>query len=165
MFAYNRGEKNLALTPIVTMSGNRFNVMPGQPAFTVASNLCDYFELGAKAGTDHWLEAQIIATEFLFNGRLHLPQNGGSGTIIDNFPKGPAPAGWTKRQRAHGAGYELISTSGITLFGYEVLPGNVCKVTVNLYAEDGGLVAESTRNDFVIYRRPAMIGRGGIRIA
>lgn len=51
-------------------------------------------------------------------------------------------------QRAHGAGYELISTSGITLFGYEVLPGNVCKVTVNLYAEDGGLVAESTHSDF-----------------
>jgi hypothetical protein len=55
------------------------------------------------------------------------------------------------------------------LFGYRVasyLVAGLQKesliglVTVNIYAADGGLVAESLPNQFVLLRHPATIGRG-----
>jgi hypothetical protein len=80
------------------MSRNWINVRPGDPAFTVGTNICDWFELGTKAGADYWLEGQIVGEgEYLFNGRLFLPGVTEAGTLIDNFPKGPTPKGWTKR--------------------------------------------------------------------
>jgi hypothetical protein len=151
------------------MKQNRINVRPGDPAFSIGSNLCDYFELGVRSGTDYWLEAQIVgAGEFLFNGRIFIPGISEVGTVIDNFPRGPAPNGWTKRQRPDSKGYELVSGNK-TLFGYRVdqtaTPSRLCLVTVNLYTANGELVAESLSDEFRLHRHPAMIGRGGIMFA
>jgi len=42
----------------------------------------------------------------------------GHGTIIDNFPKGPDPQGWTKRPKMpYADGYELVDQKGTVLFG------------------------------------------------
>jgi len=102
------------------MSNNWINVRPGDPAFSIGTNICEYFELGKRLGDDYWLEAQIVGdAEFFFNGRIFLPGSG-SGTLIDNFPKGPTPQGWTKRQR-DGQGFELVSDATV-LFGYRVVP-------------------------------------------
>ena len=141
---------------------NWINVRPGDPAFVVATNVCDYFELGNRGGDDYWLEGLIVTGEFLFNGRLYLPDRRVSGVIIDNFPKGPIPHGWTRRQHLDEEGYDLVSDDGTILFGYHV-QGVLCMVTVNIYAKDGGLVAESRPEDFHLHRHPATIGRGGIR--
>ena len=68
----------------------------------------DWFELGTRAGTEYWLEAQLVnGNEFLFNGRLFHPNRpGAAGTVIDNFPKSAAPAGWTKQPMVQsGDGY------------------------------------------------------------
>ena len=150
-----------------TMTLNMMNVRPGDPAFLVSTNLCDWFEIGIKLGDQHWLEAEIVGggpdVEFLFNGRLFLPGSAGAGTIIDNFPKGPSPDGWTKRPLAGADGYELVSDD-ITLFGYEVMPGCICKVTVNIYSPNGSLVAESNGDAFLVHQGPVKIGRGGIFI-
>lgn len=147
------------------MTSNWINVQPGDPAFVIATNVCDWFELGSKQGADYWLEGQIVGNdEFLFNGRLFLPEAAVGGTIIDSFPHGPAPRGWVKRPRADDLGYDLVSQDGIVLFGYRV-ENHLCVVTVNLYAADGGLVAESLPNEFRLHRHPAMIGRGGIHFA
>src|SRR5438105_1799485 len=153
------------------MRDNWINVRPGDPAFVIATNICEWFELGARQGTDYWLEAQIVGEgEFLFNGQLFLPSVAEEGTLIDNFPKGPTPQGWTKRPRVDGAGYEL-EKDGTVLFGYRVvatpIPGRnvesrLCFVTVNLYDAKGGLVAESLPDEFRLHRHPAKIGRGGI---
>jgi hypothetical protein len=143
-----------------TDRGGRFYVAEGAPAFLIASSLCNYFELGEKAGSDYWLEGEIAAaTDFVFNGRLFLPGGSASGTIIDNFPKGPAPDGWTKRPLLTGEGYELVAGE-VSLFGYEVLTDRVCKVAVKIFAMDGQVVAESTATDFVVRRGPGNVGRG-----
>jgi len=47
-----------------------------------------------------------------------LPGVPGHGTIIDNFPKGPDPQGWTKRPKMpYADGYELVDQKGTVLFG------------------------------------------------
>jgi hypothetical protein len=145
-----------------TFSNNFFNVRRGQPAFEIATNLCDQFELGTQASEDYWLEATLAdGREFIFNGRLFLPDHATeAGTIIDNFPKSPAPIGWTKRPRTDGDGYELVSPDGTVIFGYRIVD-NVCHVTVNIYAADGDIVAESTGNELRVYRPPMTIGRNG----
>ena len=138
-----------------------FGVRQGDAAIEIATNLTNWFELGTQAGDDYWLEGNIVGgSEFLFNGRLFLP-NGAGGTIIDNFPRNAAPAGWTKRQRVDGEGYELVSPNNIVLFGYRVVD-RICHVEVNIYAADRGIVAESLADEFRIYRPPMRIGRGGI---
>jgi len=153
------------------MRENWINVRPGDPAFLIGTNICEWFELGTRQGTDYWLQAEIVGNgEFLFNGRLFLPGRVDSGTIIDNFLKGPAPTGWTRRQRGDGQGYDLISNSDV-LFGYRVVPtpipgrnvaSHLCFVTVNIYDGKGRLVAESLPDEFRLHRHPAQIGRGGI---
>jgi hypothetical protein len=154
------------------MSGNWINVRPGDPALSIGTNVCEWFELGNRAGSDYWLEAAIVGgNEFLFNGRIFLANGSAAGTVIDNFPKGPTPNGWTKRPRADGTGYELVS-DGTVLFGYRVvgvpIPGrstasSICFVTVNIYNSKGELVAESLPDEFRLHKHPATIGRGGIR--
>jgi hypothetical protein len=157
MMAENAQRRNYS-----TFSRNLFNVRPGQAAFEIATNLCDQFELGARAGEDYWLEANLVdGKDFVFNGRLFLPDHETeAGTIIDNFPKSPAPMGWTKRPRADGDGYELVSPDDTVIFGYRIVD-NICHVTVNIYAADGDIVAESTGDELRIYRPPMTIGRGG----
>jgi hypothetical protein len=130
------------------------------------------FELGTRDSQDYWLEGHIVGDgEFLFNGRLFVPGIAQGGTVIDNFPKGPAPGGWTKRQLADSDGYELVS-NGSVLFGYRVVPfpqGDVethlCIVTANIYDSGGEVVAESLPDELRLYKGPAQIGRGGIRFA
>lgn len=147
------------------------NVKPGDPAFSITTNVCDYFELGRREGSDYWLEGQIVGGEFLFNGRIFIPGISQAGTVIDNFPKGPAPTGWTKRQRVDRQGYELVSDKAV-LFGYRVvsvpIPGSsvsspLCLVTVNIHTTNGELVAECLSDEFRLHRGPALIGRDGIR--
>ena len=71
----------------MVMRNNWINVRPGQRAFNVLTNMCDYFQIGRPDDDDVWLEGQIVEGEFLFNGRLYL-HNGQVGTVIDSFPKG-----------------------------------------------------------------------------
>jgi hypothetical protein len=151
------------------LQGNVINVRPGAPAFLIGTNLCDCFELGARDGSDFWLEGTIVGNgEFLFNGRLYLPPSDDGpqsepGIIIDSFPKGPTPNGWTKRPRPDGDGYELVADDGTVLFGYRV-EGRICLVTTKLYSSGGQVVAEASGDSFRIHKGPAQIGRGGIRI-
>ena len=116
------------------------------------------------------MEGEIVdGAEFIFNARLFLLTPGHGGTILDNFPKGPIPDGWTKRSRIDGTGYDFVSQNGSVLLGYRaanyLLAGLqaeslICLVTVNVYAADGGLVAESLPDQFALLRHPATIGRG-----
>jgi hypothetical protein len=157
------------MTSVITPS-NWLNVRPGDAVFIIGTNACDWFDLGVRGGADYWLEGEIVnGTEFLFNGRLFLPTPGQGVTIIDNFPKGPIPDGWTKQSRVDCTGYDLVSQNGTILFGYRAAsylvagPQTVSLiglVTVNIYAADGGLVAESLPDQFVLLRHPATIGRG-----
>ena len=148
-----------------TLARNWINVRPGDPAFVVATNVCDWFELGNRDGDDYWLEGNIVGEgEFVFNGRLFLPGSSVSGTLIDNFPKGPTPEGWAKHIHPDHDGYQLVSQDGTVLFEYAVKE-RLCMVTVNIYAADGGLVAESLLDQFNIHRHPVKFGRGGIYLA
>jgi len=157
-----------------TMAENWASVRPGDPAFYVGTNIADMFELGHQTSSGHWLDARIVGDgEFLFNGRLFLPspeQGGMPGTVIDNFPKGPTPHGWTKYPRVDEEGYDLKSGNK-TLFGYRVVlwraPGaraesRLCLVTVNIYDSGGNIVAESLPDQFLVHKGPAQIGTHGI---
>ncbi len=57
------------------MGGNWLNVRPGDPAFNVMSNMCDYFELGSRNGDDLWLTGDIVgeAREFVLTGVCSSP--------------------------------------------------------------------------------------------
>jgi hypothetical protein len=119
----------------------------GDPAFEIGSNYYGPFQIGFRNGDDHWLQGLILGgPEFLFNGRVFLPQ-GAVGTVIDNFPKGPIPDGWTQRRIPSEEGYELVDGTGKTLFGYRV-HDKLCRITVNLYSADGRLIAESLPDEF-----------------
>jgi hypothetical protein len=147
------------------MDHNLINVRQGDRCFIVATNLCDFFQIGDETSA-YLLRAEMVGPEkeFLFNGRLFLPGHGQSGTIIDNFPKGPTPHGWEKRQRIGRPGYELLDRTGNTiLFGFEEI-GNVCHVTTNVYDGSGALVAETLSEDFLVHRGPARLGTQAIFI-
>lgn len=143
------------------MRGNLINVYPGQSAFNLMTNLCDYFELGNREGNDVWLEGQIVDGEFIFNGRLFL-HDGSFGTVIDSFPKGPAPQGWTQRRRMDAEGYELVDSRGERIFSYHI-EGKICFVDVNLYTASGQLAAHSGQDGFVTNIR-TRLGRSGMLI-
>jgi hypothetical protein len=162
---------------------NRINIRSGEPCFIIGHNLVDMFEIGRPprpgqpplpARTAYWLVAERVGeeAEFSFNGCLFTGEGDIRGTIIDNFPKGPVPEGWVRRQKVDVEGYELIRESdGKVLFGYEVIPpdpatdrGRTCLVTANIYDEFGDLVAETTQHNFRVHRGPASLGRGGIYI-
>lgn len=148
--------------------GNLINVRWGDPAFSVATNLCDYFSLGTEEGEGHWIEGQMVGPdkEIVFNGRIFFPPSNAAeavnGEIIDNFPRGPVPAGWTRYQRDNG--YDLVDRNGRTLFGYTVGDDGTCVVTVNIYTAEGELAAESTDGSLLVHKGPARLGRNGIAI-
>lgn len=144
------------------MSGNRFNVRPGEPAFSILTNLCDYFQFGTPANKDMWLEGQIVDGEFIFNGRLFL-HDGTSGVIIDNFPKGNTPAGWSQRRKLDREGYELFDNRGEMVFSYYV-EQQTCFIDVNLYKADGSPAVHSGQGGLVCHVT-AKIGRNGIVIS
>lgn len=141
-------------------AGNWIGVRPGDPAFNVLSNMCDYFEIGQRDGDDVWLEGQIVQGEFIFNGRLYL-QGGQMGTVIDNFPKGPVQNGWSQRRRLDGDGYELLDQNGERVFAYQIRD-NVCLVDMALYNATGELAAHSGQGGFVVHVKPVRMGRHGI---
>ncbi|WP_156397167.1 hypothetical protein [Sphingomonas sp. Root1294] len=146
---------------MASMSGNWINVRPGDPAFNVLTNMCDYFELGNSSGNDVWLEGRIVEGEFVFNGRLYL-KNGKLGTLIDSFPKGPVQEGWTQRRKLDADGYELLDEHGEVIFGYHV-DGKICVVDVNLYKANGELAAHGGQGGMVSHV-PTKLGRNGIII-
>lgn len=145
----------------VGMSGNWINVRPGEPAFNLMSNMCDYFEIGNEAGDDVWLEGQVLDGEFLFNGRLVL-HDGSSGTVIDNFPRGERLDGWSQRRRVDVEGYELVDPRGEVIFSYRV-EDHVCMVDVSLYQRNGELAATAGQ-DGIVSHVPTKLGRNGIVI-
>jgi hypothetical protein len=136
---------------VITISGSWVGgVKKGDPAFLIGTGFYGPFQIGMKSGADHWLQGLIVGhAEFLFNGRLFLP-NRGQGTVIDNFPKGPVQSGWTVHRRPDIDGYELVGPGEKVIFGYAV-KGKICRVTVNLYSADGRLIAESLPNEFKIH--------------
>jgi hypothetical protein len=147
------------------LAHNWINVRPGERCFVLSSNLCDFFQIGDQT-TTYLLQAEMVGPdkEFLFNGRLFLPGHHHPGTVIDNFPKGPAPQGWEKRQMVGTVAYELFDPATNTvLFGFEEIE-RVCHVTTNIYDGSGILIAQTLPNNFLVHRGPAMVGRGAIYI-
>ena len=146
---------------------NIVNVAAGGPRFAVASDLYDYFFFGDRDQNNFFLEGLILGPppEFVFNGKLFIPGEPLPGTIIETFPKGPAPGGWIRRQNVGVAGYELVMSQdqNTVLFGFTVRD-NTCHVTVNLYDEDQQIFAETTEDTLVIHHGPYLLGRSGIRV-
>lgn len=130
-------------------AGRRFGKEPDRLAFNVFSNRCSSFRLGHAEGQDVWLEGKIVDGEFVFNGRLFMP-DGVIGAVLDKFPIGPAPAGWTKRRRLNDRGFELLDQQGEVLFAYR-LEGATCFVDVNLYDSSGDLAAHGGRDGLVVH--------------
>ena len=129
--------------------------------FDFHTNQCDYLALGNPDGLDVWLEGEIVSDEFVFNGRLFM-KNGTSGTVIDNFPKGPTPEGWSQSRSLHEDGYELRDPNGELVFSYRIAD-KVCFVKVNLYKADGSVAAFGGQGELISYV-PISLGRNGIRI-
>lgn len=135
--------------------------------FDLGTTLCPYFEIGDAIGTDIWLEGQLVGPEeeYLFNGRLFVPGIIGSGTIIDNFPKSPAPSGWYIRKHVDEEGYDLINQADEqVLFGYRTV-GNTCLVTTNLYTRSGSLIVRVTTLGLEVRGVQLRLGRHGIQMA
>lgn len=136
-------------------------VRPGDRAFSVLTNMCDYFRVGTEDGEDVWLEGQIVDDDFVFNGRLFM-HNGQGGTVIDNFPKSPAPEGWTREPSMDGEGYTLRDPRGELVFSYHV-NGKTCVVKLDLYRSNGTPAVHGGQGGLVI-DVPALLGRNGVAI-
>ncbi len=135
--------------------------------FDIGSTLCPYFEIGSQSGTDIWLEGLLVGPdeEYIFNGRLFIPGIAGTGTVIDNFPKSPAPQGWYIRKHVDEEGYDLVrQSSEEVLFGYKTI-GFTCFVTTNLYSQNGILVAKTTPTSLDVGSIRLRLGRHGILFA
>lgn len=145
-----------------TFVNNRFCVAPGDPAFYVMSNWCDYFSLGERTGDDVWLEGRIVDGEFVFNGRLFM-HDGSGGTVIDSFPKADLPDGWTQARTLDVEGYQLRDPRGELVFAYSV-DGPVCTVEVDLYSKSGDLAAHGGQGGMVVHV-PAILSSKRIAIA
>lgn len=146
---------------------NIINVRPGERCFLVGTNLVDYFEIGQPNSTAYWLVGARVGPdlEFVFNGRLFVETGDEPSIVIDNFPKNPPLSGWRKIHKPNIEGFDLARDSDDrVIFGYEVID-NVCHVTTNIYNNEGVLVAETTPDNFLLHRGPALLGRGGIRVA
>lgn len=112
------------------------------------SNLCSRFTLGNIEGEDVYLDGRIVDGQPVFNGRLFLP-NGGAGTVIDNFPRGPVQEGWTQRRSLDRPGFDLVSNQDEVIFGYYV-DGDTCFVMTNLYRMNGDVAAHPGQGGIVI---------------
>lgn len=139
----------------VTMRGNFIFVEPGQKAYKVASNFTNYLELGLLGGTDYYLLARVENDEFLIDAQLHEPNSGAAVEIKDNFP-----AGEILPREMLPNGYRILDTRGELLIGIEV-DGNICMIRGRISAVDGSIIAESSKDDFLIYRAPAVLGKSG----
>lgn len=139
----------------VTMRGNFIFVEPGQKAYKVASNFTNYLELGLLGGTDYYLLARVETDEFLIDAQLHEPNSGAAVEIKDNFPVGEI----LPREMLPN-GYRILDTRGELLIGIEV-DGNICMIRGRISAVDGSIIAESSEDDFLIYRGPAVLGKSG----
>jgi hypothetical protein len=132
------------------------NVLPGDPAFCLNSNFCKRFEIGTRDGEDLWLEGLQVDGDFIFNGRLFLP-DGSFGTLIDSFPKGPVSApGWEQVRRLDVEGFSLVRKDGETIFAYRIDRG-ICTVDVNLHSKDGRLVVHGGQSGLVV-NFPTVLG-------
>ena len=143
------------------IKNSSFGVRPGDAAFSVLTNKCDYFRIGTEHGDDVWLEGKIVEGDFIFNGRIFM-HNGEGGTVIDNFPKGPAPEGWTREPRTDGDGYTLRDPRGELVFSYKV-HGKTCVVDLDLYRSNGQPAVHGGQGGLVV-NVPMMLGRGGLVI-
>ena len=135
--------------------------------FYFGSSLTPYFEIGQQSGTEVWLEGALAGPEeeFVFNGRLFVPGHHQVGTVIDNFPVGPAPAGWFIRKHVDNDGYDLVRpVTNEVLFGY-IVRGNMCYVTTNLYSQSGKLVVRATSDGLEISGIALKLGHHGILMA
>lgn len=139
----------------VTMRGNFIFVQPGQKAYKVASNFTNYLELGLLGGTDYYLLARVENDEFLIDAQLHEPNTGAAVEIKDNFPIGDAV---TREMLPNG--YRVLDSTGELMIGIEV-DDNICMIRGRITAGDGSIIAESSQDDFLIYRGPAVLGKSG----
>lgn len=148
----------------IEMSGNII-ISGERRMFNIASNIVPYFEIGELPDTKYFLKGETVGPdeEFLFNGVLFLQDGDKSGKIIDNFPKGPIPKGWTKEPLVDAEGYKLTdNNTGAIIFGYRVIE-QICYVITNVYNENGIVIAEANGNNLLIHKGPALIGRNGFR--
>ena len=152
------------------LTASRNMIAEGKPGwFHIGSNRLQYFEIGERLSNTLWLEGDSVGTkntpEFVFNGRLYLPAIKTAATIIDNFPRAPAPDGWTIVKHVHYEGYDLVSEkTGETIFGFRV-DSKVCFITTNLYGSQSELWAESSQDALILHRAPARLGTYGIRLS
>ena len=80
-----------------------------------------------------------------------------AGTVIDNFPKGPTPNGWTQARRADVEGYTLLDPRGELVFSYRI-DGETCVVDLNLYQKNGSPAVHGGQGGLVV-EVPILFGR------
>ena len=145
----------------VEMRGNRIIDANQRRKFNIHSNQVRGFEIGEEGVTAYYLSGEVVGQdeeeEFLFNGKLFLPNAEPGGIIIDSFPKAEAPQGWEKRHSIDPVGWDLVHrNTGTVILGFRER-GDICDVTTNVYDENGEVVAECAEDTLKIHRGPANI--------
>lgn len=134
--------------PIISTGTSRSTGFNGR-GFLVANTLTPSFRIAGKVA---YLIGEMVGPEeeFIFQAQLFGPPERPLATIIDNFPKAPAPSGWHQRRATQGQGYDLVHDATATvLFGYRV-KGSICYVVTQLYDVDGSLIGKNRQDDFIM---------------
>lgn len=142
------------------LKGNYIFTGPGQKAFLVSSNYVNYFELGRKGTTDHYLEAKIENGEFLVSGILYDPK----GTPLCNIKENHLEniSGNCKFEPLPKQGYQIVDQDqGSVILRLFLKEPNICVLQGTFYDSKGNLIAEGDENDFRILKGPAVLGKSG----
>ena len=139
------------------LKGNYIFARPGEPAFLAASNFVNYLSLGDKAKGTFYLEARIENGEHKLSGRLWTKE----GKFLCELRDNAIVSGECKVVPIKQGGYEVRAKGNQLQFSVRLQDGKTCLIQGKFYDESGHLVAEGNRDDFRIFKGPAILGKSG----
>jgi hypothetical protein len=140
------------------MKGNYIFTVPGQKAFLVSSNYVNYVELGIKDANDYYIEAKIENGKFTVNGRLY----DATGNLLCKLKHNQLEEMHSKCKMIlgpRGEGYKIETGEGQMIIELFLKDPNTCILRGDFYDKNGNLVAKGTREDLLILRGPAILGK------
>ena len=141
----------------IFMKGNYFFVSPGSKCFEVASNFTNYIELGIRGITKYYLEGKIEDYEFKIAGKF-LDKNGKDLCHLkDNFVE--TSENCNKDMTRYG--YRIRDKDGNLVFEIQVEKERICHLKGDIYGESGEIIAQDRKEEFIILKGPAIIGKSG----
>lgn len=141
----------------IFMKGNYFFVGPESKCFEVASNFTNYLELGIQGITKYYLEGRIEDDEFKISAILLDKKGKVLCHLKDNFIETAENC----NEDMTRYGYRIKDKDGNLVFEIQIEKGRICHLKGDIYGGPGEIIAQDRRDQFIILKGPAIIGKSG----